>query len=44
MRKQADVVIAAYHGGFECDLATGEPNEQLTGENEGYQLLKEFPN
>jgi len=41
MRKQADVVIAAYHGGFECDLATGEPNEQLTGENEGYQLLKE---
>lgn len=41
LRKQVDVVIVAYHGGFECDLATGNPSERLTGENEGYQLLSE---
>lgn len=43
LRKQVDVVIVAYHGGFECDLATGNPSERLTGENEGYQLLSEVP-
>lgn len=41
LRKQADIVIVLYHGGFECDLVTGEPTEELTGENEGYKLLKE---
>ncbi|MFC6289994.1 bifunctional metallophosphatase/5'-nucleotidase [Levilactobacillus angrenensis] len=39
----ADVVIVAYHGGFEADLTTGEPTERLTGENEGYQLLTQVP-
>ncbi|WP_251713171.1 bifunctional metallophosphatase/5'-nucleotidase [Lactococcus ileimucosae] len=41
LREEADVVIVAYHGGFERNLETGEPEEALTGENEGYQLLKE---
>lgn len=43
LRKLADVVIVAYHGGFERDLNDGEPTEALTGENEGYALLKEVP-
>lgn len=43
LKKQADVVIIAYHGGFERDLNTGEPTEALTGENEGYQLITEVP-
>lgn len=37
----ADVVVVAYHGGFERDLDTGEPTEHLTGENQGYQLCYE---
>lgn len=41
LRQQADIVIVSYHGGFERDLVTGEPTEALTGENEGYALLKE---
>ncbi|MGM0123332.1 2',3'-cyclic-nucleotide 2'-phosphodiesterase/3'-nucleotidase [Enterococcus sp. AZ194] len=41
LREQADLVVVAYHGGFERDLVTGEPTELLTGENEGYQLLQE---
>lgn len=40
LRELADVVIVSYHGGFERDLETGEPTEALTGENEGYELLK----
>lgn len=43
LRQQADVVIVAYHGGFEADPTTGEPTERLTGENEGYRLLTEVP-
>lgn len=43
LRKQADVVVVAYHGGFERDLETGEPTEALTGENEGYQIITEVP-
>ena len=43
LRKQADLVIVSYHGGFEKDLATGEATELLTGENEGYDLLQEVP-
>lgn len=41
LREQADVVVVSYHGGFERDLKTGEETELLTGENEGYALLKE---
>ncbi|KRN29822.1 bifunctional metallophosphatase/5'-nucleotidase [Liquorilactobacillus mali] len=43
LKKQADVVVVAYHGGFEKDLESGKPTERLTGENEGYALLFEVP-
>lgn len=43
LRKQTDLIIVAYHGGFERNSA-GEPTEDLAaGENESYQLLKEVP-
>ena len=40
MRGQADIFVCIYHGGFECDLASGQ---RLTDshENEAYQLCKE---
>ncbi|UQS84867.1 bifunctional metallophosphatase/5'-nucleotidase [Apilactobacillus apisilvae] len=41
LHQKADIVIVSYHGGFECDLKTGEPTEKLTGENEGYALVKQ---
>jgi 2',3'-cyclic-nucleotide 2'-phosphodiesterase/3'-nucleotidase len=40
--EKADVVVVAYHGGFERDLVTGEATEKLTGENQGYQLCAEI--
>ena len=39
-KEGADVVVIAYHGGFERDLETGEPIEILTGENQGYELCQ----
>ncbi|APB38337.1 bifunctional metallophosphatase/5'-nucleotidase [Heyndrickxia coagulans] len=39
-KEQADIVILSYHGGFERDLDSGEPTEDLTGENQGYQLCQ----
>ncbi|WP_249861503.1 bifunctional metallophosphatase/5'-nucleotidase [Paenibacillus konkukensis] len=39
--EQPDVMIVSYHGGFERDMATGEPTEPLTGENLGYALCRE---
>lgn len=36
--EKCDLLIVAYHGGFERDLATGEPTERLTGENQGYEM------
>ncbi|GAB2027114.1 bifunctional metallophosphatase/5'-nucleotidase [Lactovum odontotermitis] len=41
LHELADIVVVAYHGGFERELDTGRPEEALTGENEGYQLLTE---
>lgn len=38
-KEKCDLIILSYHGGFERDLETGEPVENLTGENEGYALL-----
>lgn len=38
----AQYIVCAYHGGFERSLTTGEPNQELTGENEGYQILSEI--
>ncbi|KLO22905.1 5'-nucleotidase C-terminal domain-containing protein [Marinitoga sp. 1155] len=42
-KEKVDVLIVGYHGGFERDLNTGKPTEELTGENQGYQLLTEVP-
>lgn len=43
IQNEADIVVVAYHGGFESDLQTDSPTESHTGENEGHQLLKEVP-
>lgn len=43
LKQQADVMVVAYHGGFERDIETGAPTEALTGENEGYELLTKVP-
>ncbi|HNR63296.1 MAG TPA: 5'-nucleotidase C-terminal domain-containing protein [Thermotogota bacterium] len=40
-KEKVDVVIVSYHGGFERDILTGKPTEELSGENQGYQLLEE---
>lgn len=42
LEERADVVVVAYHGGLECDVETGTPIEPLTGENQGYQMLREI--
>lgn len=41
MNHEIDVMIIAYHGGFECDLETGAVLE-TTGENVGYQICQEI--
>ncbi|QTA38048.1 5'-nucleotidase C-terminal domain-containing protein [Thermosipho ferrireducens] len=41
--EKVDVVVVVYHGGLERDPKTGQPTEELTGENEAYQLLQEVP-
>lgn len=38
-QEKCDVVVVAYHGGFEKDPKTGEEIEALPGENEAYALL-----
>lgn len=43
LREMADVVIVGYHGGFERDLEMGDPTEELTEENQGYELAMEIP-
>ncbi|MGQ0514474.1 bifunctional metallophosphatase/5'-nucleotidase, partial [Bacillus sp. D-CC] len=40
--KKPDLLVVAYHGGFERDLQTGEPTEVLTGENQGYAMCHEI--
>ncbi|WP_373605251.1 MULTISPECIES: bifunctional metallophosphatase/5'-nucleotidase [Bacillus] len=40
--EQPDLLVVAYHGGFERDLQTGEPTEILTGENQGYAMCQEI--
>ena len=37
-----DYIVCVYHGGFEKDLESGVPTEDLTGENVGYQMLEEI--
>ncbi|MGI6392641.1 MAG: bifunctional metallophosphatase/5'-nucleotidase [Candidatus Izemoplasmatales bacterium] len=41
-RHNPDLVVVAYHGGFECDLDTFEPYIEDTGENQGSKMLKEI--
>ncbi|WP_125765215.1 bifunctional metallophosphatase/5'-nucleotidase [Levilactobacillus mulengensis] len=43
IREQADVVVVCYHGGFERDLTTGQPNDIHVGENEAYHILEAIP-
>ncbi|OMF37324.1 bifunctional metallophosphatase/5'-nucleotidase [Paenibacillus sp. FSL H8-0548] len=40
-QEQPDLLIVSYHGGFECDLLSGEPAERLTGENQAYAMCME---
>lgn len=42
-KERPDLLVVSYHGGFERDLATGEPTERLTGENQGYAMCLEVP-
>lgn len=37
-KENPDLLIVSYHGGFEKDPATGEITENLTGENQGYEI------
>lgn len=39
--EKPDVLIVAYHGGFECDLETGEETERQTSENQAYQICQQ---
>lgn len=41
--EKPDYIICVYHGGFERDIQTGLPTEELTGENEAYQIIQECP-
>lgn len=40
--EKPDLLVVAYHGGFEKDLQTGEPTDVLTGENQGYAMCHEI--
>ncbi len=40
--EKPDLLVLAYHGGFERDLQTGLPTEVLTGENQGYAMCHEI--
>lgn len=42
LRDKVDILMVAYHGGFERDLYTGEVVDTNEGENEGYEILKEI--
>jgi 2',3'-cyclic-nucleotide 2'-phosphodiesterase / 3'-nucleotidase len=41
--EKVDIVVVSYHGGFERNIETGEPTENLTGENQGYELCIQVP-
>ncbi|HEY4399326.1 MAG TPA: bifunctional metallophosphatase/5'-nucleotidase [Lactobacillaceae bacterium] len=41
LRAQSDVVVIAYHAGFERDLDNGQPTETPRGENRGYELIEQ---
>jgi 2',3'-cyclic-nucleotide 2'-phosphodiesterase/3'-nucleotidase len=41
LKKESDVTVCIYHGGYECDLETGEVLS-TSSENVGYRILKEL--
>lgn len=41
LKEKTDLTICIYHGGFECDLATGERLSDTT-ENVGYRICREL--
>lgn len=43
VKEQSDIVVVAYHGGIERDLATGKPTQYDTGEDEAYKITEHFP-
>jgi len=42
LKEKCDLLIAAYHGGLERDIETGEVIENLTGENQGYEMAEKI--
>ena len=42
LRPQVDLLVVAYHGGYEKDLTSFRPLEELTTENQGAQMLEEI--
>lgn len=40
-KEEPDLMIVAYHGGFERDVVSGEWTERYTGENQGYAMCME---
>jgi len=42
-KKEVDLIICAYHGGFERDIKTHDLFVKDTGENQGYALFEEIP-
>ncbi len=42
VRDKVDYVVVFYHGGFERDLESGNPTENLTGENVGYEICNKI--
>lgn len=42
IKDNVDVVIVSYHGGIECDLATGKATQYDTGEDQAYRIANEI--
>lgn len=43
IRADVDLLIVAYHGGIECDMASGRPTQYDTGEDQAYRILSTIP-
>lgn len=39
-KENPDYIVCLYHGGFEKDLTSGKPTEDLTGENMAYEIVE----
>lgn len=42
IKELADYIVVAYHGGFECDLSTGEDTSKGTYDNFGYAICEKI--